>query len=421
MNTVKKVLLCAYACEPNKGSEPGVGWDTSINLAKHDVDSEYYVITRKNNKEGIENKGYPSNLNFIYYELPNFYLFIKRKGNLIRIYYYFWMLGAVIRLWKKRNYFHIIHHITFVNDWLPSLFILLKTKKNYFVWGSIGSNSSIHSKFIFSSKGKRVKAFTYLLQFFFRTFDFLFWKCKSKSDIIIGINDNVKVKLKLKESQLKKFRTLPAIAIDDSQIKSIDYTKEEVNKGFNIISVGKLIQIKNFRLIITSFGRFLNYLSINEKEKVQLIIIGEGALKRELVLLAEKLNISDNVIFKGHISQVEVMKQFQDSDVFLFPTMESAGFVILEAMSNCLPVVALDYGGPKQFILDNQKNQLVSTQGSIEEITNEISNKLINLYNNPELAKEIGRSNNQRVKSNFTWKHKTVSILKIYNELLKNK
>ena len=39
-----KVLLSAYACEPNKGSEPGVGW----NWAKHLAEKyEIYVITRK--------------------------------------------------------------------------------------------------------------------------------------------------------------------------------------------------------------------------------------------------------------------------------------------------------------------------------------------------------------------------------------
>ena len=26
---MKKILLSAYACEPNKGSEPGVGWEWS--------------------------------------------------------------------------------------------------------------------------------------------------------------------------------------------------------------------------------------------------------------------------------------------------------------------------------------------------------------------------------------------------------
>ena len=30
-----KILLSAYACEPNKGSEPEIGWQWVINLSKY--------------------------------------------------------------------------------------------------------------------------------------------------------------------------------------------------------------------------------------------------------------------------------------------------------------------------------------------------------------------------------------------------
>ena len=63
------ILISAYACEPNKGSEPGVGWNWAIELSKH---HNVWVITRDNNKSTIESyiKENPSynckNLKFIY-------------------------------------------------------------------------------------------------------------------------------------------------------------------------------------------------------------------------------------------------------------------------------------------------------------------------------------------------------------------
>ena len=48
-----KILLSAYACEPNKGSEPQVGWKWATTLSK--LGHEVYVITRRNNKTNIEN------------------------------------------------------------------------------------------------------------------------------------------------------------------------------------------------------------------------------------------------------------------------------------------------------------------------------------------------------------------------------
>ena len=49
-----KILLSAYACQPNKGSEPGIGWNWATELVKlgHDV----WVLTRSDNKPVIDNE-----------------------------------------------------------------------------------------------------------------------------------------------------------------------------------------------------------------------------------------------------------------------------------------------------------------------------------------------------------------------------
>ena len=46
-----RVLLSAYACEPGKGSEPGVGWNWVKQLARHE---DVWVLTRSNNRGAIE-------------------------------------------------------------------------------------------------------------------------------------------------------------------------------------------------------------------------------------------------------------------------------------------------------------------------------------------------------------------------------
>ena len=51
-NSTMKILLSAYACEPNKGSEPAVGWNWTRSLIDqgHDV----HLITRSNNQPSID-------------------------------------------------------------------------------------------------------------------------------------------------------------------------------------------------------------------------------------------------------------------------------------------------------------------------------------------------------------------------------
>ena len=48
---INRVLISAYACEPGKGSEPGVGWNWVKQISRF---YETFVITRSNNKEAIE-------------------------------------------------------------------------------------------------------------------------------------------------------------------------------------------------------------------------------------------------------------------------------------------------------------------------------------------------------------------------------
>ena len=54
MDTSRKfhILLSAYACEPDQGSEPGIGWNWAVSLARagHSV----WVLTRANNHEAID-------------------------------------------------------------------------------------------------------------------------------------------------------------------------------------------------------------------------------------------------------------------------------------------------------------------------------------------------------------------------------
>ena len=46
-----RVLVSAYACEPGRGSEPGVGWHWVREIARF---NEVWVITRMNNRKAIE-------------------------------------------------------------------------------------------------------------------------------------------------------------------------------------------------------------------------------------------------------------------------------------------------------------------------------------------------------------------------------
>ena len=111
------------------------------------------------------------------------------------------MLGAAIFIKKQNVSFDIVHHVTFVNDWLPSFFSLLKNKDNKFVWGPIGSNDPIDQIFLTGVRQSTTERIKIMLRFLFRILDPWFFYCKFKADCIIGINENVRKKLFLSDEK----------------------------------------------------------------------------------------------------------------------------------------------------------------------------------------------------------------------------
>ena len=114
----KKILVSAYACEPEHGSEPGVGWNWLTQIAvNHDVT----VITKENNRlyldQGIIDNPLLS-ITPVYVAVPRWLSFWKKKQRGVRTYYYLWQFFAYLQARKlnRQNKFDLAHHVTFVND-----------------------------------------------------------------------------------------------------------------------------------------------------------------------------------------------------------------------------------------------------------------------------------------------------------------
>src|SRR6185436_1448985 len=87
-----KVLMSAYACEPGKGSEPEVGWQWALQMARfHDVT----VLTRANNRPAIETalrelEGKQPLPRFVYHDRSDALLEVKRLLGSVQLYYLLW-------------------------------------------------------------------------------------------------------------------------------------------------------------------------------------------------------------------------------------------------------------------------------------------------------------------------------------------
>src|SRR5271165_6661723 len=114
-----RILLSAYACEPDRGSEPAVGWNWATELAR--LGHEVWVLTRAANRAAIEDKS-RSDLNFIYYDWPRWMQSWRTYFIGLRLYYMLWQWGAArhVRKLFPELPFDVVQHVTYVSIRYPS-------------------------------------------------------------------------------------------------------------------------------------------------------------------------------------------------------------------------------------------------------------------------------------------------------------
>lgn len=123
----------------------------------------------------------------------------------------------------------------------------------------------------------------------------------------------------------------------DSEMRKAVRTKLQLEKKFVIGNVGRLCYQKNQMFLLDVLAKLLN-----RKPESVLLLVGEGEDKTALQMKAQKLGVSDNVIFYGVTNQIE--RLLWSMDVFAFPSLfEGFGIAAIEAQAAGLPTIASEF------------------------------------------------------------------------------
>ncbi len=88
---------------------------------------------------------------------------------------------------------------------------------------------------------------------------------------------------------------------------------------------------------------------------VKLLIAGNGEDREKLVHLARSLEVSDRVIFAGHVDHKDLPAYLKISDIFVRPSIiEGLGNAFLEAMAAGIPIIGTPVGGIPDFLTDGE-------------------------------------------------------------------
>jgi len=405
-----KILLSAYACHPNKGSEPSFGWGWLKELAKtHEV----WVLSYagQGQKEAVEKAirqlPYRDNIHFVPLAVPKLF----QHDAFYRIRYEVWQRRAfqtAKKLVRDVN-IELIHHVTIASWWNCGHLWKLDIP---FVFGPFSGLQAVPSAgYSFLPLRARIyeRARSWVLNLSWR----LWWRPRQamrRAKVVLVSNYET-------EGRVREIRSgEPVIVLSDVGIhcpsqENLDVKGRQPAPALKLLWSGLLIPRKNFGLLLEALSQ------LPSQVEWQVRVVGDGKLFRYWRKKSAEYGLEDRVTFLGRLRYSSMGEQYRWADVFVFPSLrEATGTVILEAMSYGLPVIALNIHGAR-VVLDESCGILIPVE-SKNQMVRDFRDAIIKLYRDPELRGKLGEAGRRRAQELFVWEKKAQRMNEIYAQVL---
>lgn len=409
-----KILVSAYACAPNNGSEPGMGWNFVMGLANF---HELHVIVEKRKwEQPIKNyfEQYPGlNDNIIFHFIDK-----KRNKPLRKIWppSYYWFY----KMWQKEAYklaqqldqkenFDLLHQLNMVGYREPGY--LWKINKP-FVWGPIGGLENSPWRFL-PSLG--IKGFIFytgrnLINLWQRNFSKRPKQAsrRANSSLIAATIDNQNLIFNLWNS---KSEVIGEVGQEKDVLKTLPSKRIFDYEPLKIVWSGLHTPRKNLPLLFSA----LKKVTI----PFELHILGNGEMTNIWKKIAQKKGLIKNCIWYGWVERKKAIDIMSSGHVFCITSISDlTSTVTLEALSYALPIISLNHCGFAHIIDDSCGIKIpVTTQ---KKAAIDFSKAIKKIYTDENLRQSLSIGSLERAKD-FSWDSKIDRLNTIYNELLKNK
>lgn len=409
-----KVLINAYACSPNMGSEPGMGWNWVVSIAEH---CEVYVITEGEFRECIERKislwPQRERMHFFYNPVCDKVRHMCWNQGDWRFYWYYrkWQrkTAEIARQICKEENIDVLHQLNMIGFREPGYLADVSKEFNIpLVWGPIGGLKQFSIKY---AQGWRMKFFQGMkniinviqLKYHPRVRKTL----KQANVLISSIPDSY--------NAIKKHTGKESVIIPETGCIPFTLHEEYPNRfhdnTLNVIWVGKFDYRKRLDIAIKAIAG-ANNPAIN----LDIYGCGNEIQTREAERLIEKLNLNTQVRLMGSVSTEQIHKTMRSADLFLFTSVsEDTSTVVLEAISNHLPVLCFDTCGMSA-VIDESVGKKISLSTPEQSVTDFATQLNYFFVHREELHT---RSCNCTVKAtSLSWKSKGEKLMHMYENII---
>ncbi|MFA7087799.1 MAG: glycosyltransferase, partial [Patescibacteria group bacterium] len=145
----------------------------------------------------------------------------------------------------------------------------------------------------------------------------------------------------------------------------------------------------------------------------RLLIAGEGDRRPYYESLAVKLNLEKKVEFRGKLTDEELVRSYQNSDLLILPSInnnEAFGLVLIEAMACGVPVIASNLPGVRN-VFNNHQQGLLVEPGNADDL----KKKLEFIFNNEEMRRLMSLSARKLAEDKYDIEIMKKKLTKLFN------
>lgn len=439
-----KVLINSYTCCPNMGSEQGMGWNWIVNLARY---CEVFVISEGEYKEKVEEwlegervkvkneqlafddpRNFAERMHFYWNPVsPEVRKMCWNQGD--------WRFYKYYKEWQKKTAdiarqiikeqsvsspsqpISILHQLNMIGFREPGYLWKVSQETGIpFVWGPVGGMKQFPMAYT-DGGGLKMKVFNYLKNVI------NIYQIKHDKRVKAAINQASALISSIPDSYnaIKKYHGKESVIIPETgcSLAALEPTSNQAKRltsnlsTFSILWVGKFDFRKRLDVALRAVAR--------SNRDVKLHVYGTGT--EEQVRNAKEhvrgLEIEDKVKFMGNRPNYEVNEAMRNADLFLFTSVsEDTSTVVLEAVSNGLPVLCFDACGMAA-VIDDKVGRRIPLSNP-DKSAFDFAEQIRYFYDNREELSKCAEGCMFRAEE-LSWETKVVKVIHIYEKVIKSR
>ena len=339
------LLLSAYACRPNTGTEPGVGWSWAWHLAQQG--NEVWCFTGLHNRSFVETylRKHPmAHLHMVYVATPLLIEWLRRKHFRMFSYlhYWFWQRAAYryARRLRRHVAFDVVHHATYGSLQMGSLLWKLNLP---FIFGPVGGGQSAPRAFrSYLKKGWYVEQ---LRTFFSNSVLVNVYHTAAtlrSAGLVLTTNDETYARARQLGARNVKMALDSGLPVE---FYPPQVPERPATRTLRLLWVGSMLPRKGVSLLLDVIAPL--------PDTITLTLVGGGVQEKLIRARIDQLGIGHRVSCTGRVPFEQIKDYYASHDVFIFCSLrDSFGTQLLEAMAYGLPIITLDHQGAHTFVPD---------------------------------------------------------------------